>query len=61
VPRIHWVTLAQDEAAKLVVEMDIEDGREPNPLAVKIANATPEPQPRDADGNPIPYIDLPDD
>lgn len=26
-------------AAKLVVEMDLEDGREPDPLAVKIANA----------------------
>jgi hypothetical protein len=28
-------------AAKLVVEMDLEDGREPDPLAVKIANARP--------------------
>jgi hypothetical protein len=41
--------------------MDTKDGREPDPLAVKIAAATPEPQPRDTDGNPIPYIELPDD
>ncbi len=60
-PRIDWVTPVQVAAAKLVVEIDIEDGREPDPLAVKIAAATPEPQPRDTDGNPIPYIELPDD
>jgi hypothetical protein len=41
VPRVRRVTRAQVMAAKLVVEMDLEDGREPDPLAVKIANARP--------------------
>ena len=58
--RIHWVTPTQIAAAKLVVEMDLEDGREPDPIAVKIANATPAPQPRDADGRLLSYIDVPD-
>jgi hypothetical protein len=49
VSEIQWVTLAQVAAAKLVVEMDLEDGREPNPLAVKIANATPLKRPNPAD------------
>lgn len=40
-PRVRRVTRAQVMAAKLVVEMDLEDGREPDPLAVKIANARP--------------------
>lgn len=40
-PRVRRVTRAQVMAAKLVVEMDLEDGREPDPLAVKIANAKP--------------------
>ena len=58
--RIHWVSKTQVAAAKLVVEMDIEDGREPNPIAVKIANATPAPQPRDADGKLLSYIEVED-
>ncbi|HEY3001545.1 MAG TPA: hypothetical protein VGJ44_04285 [Kribbellaceae bacterium] len=33
------MTPAQVAAAKLVLKLDREDGREPDPLAVKIANA----------------------
>jgi ribosomal protein L16/L10AE len=38
---IHWVTKAQVAAARLAVDMTIEDGEEPDPVLVKIANATP--------------------
>lgn len=39
--KARWVTRSQIMAAELVIEMDLEDGREPNPLAVRIANAKP--------------------
>ncbi len=58
--RHHWVSTTQVAAAKLVVEMDLEDGREPDPVALKMSQATPAPQPRDADGNLLAYIDVPD-
>ena len=58
--RHHWVSQTQVEAAKLVVEMDLEDGREPDPVALAMSKATPMPQPRDADGKLLKYIDLPD-
>jgi hypothetical protein len=54
VDKVRWVTQAQVDAAKLIVEMDLEDGREPDPVAVKIANAKPAVRPRGADGKPVP-------
>jgi hypothetical protein len=43
---IRWVTKAQVAAARLAVDMTIEDGEEPDPVLVKIANATPMRRPK---------------
>jgi hypothetical protein len=45
---IQWVTPDQVAAAKLVLRLDEEDGLEPDPLALKIANATPMRRPKPA-------------
>ena len=58
--RLYFVSRTQVEAAKLVVEMDLEDGREPDPVALKMSQAKPRHQPRDADGKLLKYIDVPD-
>lgn len=43
-PRVQYVDRAQVMAAQLAVEMAREDGREPDPLLVKIAEAKPAPR-----------------
>jgi hypothetical protein len=52
VPEIAWVTWAQIDAARLAVELAIEDGEEPDPLMVKIAEATPMRRPHAARDDP---------
>ena len=47
--RIRWVTKAQVAAAKLAVDLAIEEGEEPDPLMVKIAAATPMHRPKPGD------------
>ncbi|HZO68353.1 MAG: hypothetical protein ACRDP9_21690 [Kribbellaceae bacterium] len=46
---IRWVTKAQVAAAKLAIDLAIEDGDEPDPLLLKIAGATPMRRPKPSD------------